>query len=175
MIHLIENFYEKDFFRKVITATEQLPFENSFQPPSLNTDNRLQAYPTWETKFLKTTDPIYIYLNKKLKKLVEQPFTMHTFFRKTLLSELKKSNAWEGLQRHKDDDYGFLAGLIYLNTNSINDGTYLYENFTDTEPTLMVASKINRFILYNSQQPHTPGVKQWKEERLVQPFFLKKI
>jgi hypothetical protein len=174
VIHIIDNFYEESFFKKVITATEQLPFTASFQPPNSNTDDRLQAYPTWETKQLEKKDPIHIYVENTLKKLVHEPFTMYTFFRKTLLSELKKSNSWEGLQRHKDEDYGFLAGVIYLNSNSIHDGTSLYNNFTDIEPTLIVGSKTNRLILYNAQQPHSPGVKQWKEERLVQLFFLQR-
>lgn len=174
MINLIEDFYDSIFLKKIIEDINNLTFKPTHQPKGIQLDHRLQGYPTYETDPLDSNNEIYKFLYKKLKPIVNKPFIIHTFFRKTLLSEVRQSLSWASIQRHQDQEC-FLAGLIYFNTNSIKDGTYFYRNNTDMEPTFIIGSKVNRCILFNPNIWHAPGLDSWKEVRLTQPFFLKEI
>ena len=171
MITLIDNFYPDELYADVLEQVKTFDFNPSHQPCRKDI-NRYQAYPVYETNDLKKDNPAYQYLEKKLQEFKLKPFKMHTFYRKTLLSELKKSLSWDNYAKHIDGGGISLAGVIYLNTQSIQDGTSLYNDFSDYEPTLTVASKPNRFKMYNSNIIHSPGVRQWQEERIIQPFFI---
>ena len=97
---------------------------------------------------------------------------MITFLRKIKLSELKQSPSYGQHRQHVDPQYYNLAGLVYFNSNSLEDGTKLYSDSHSFEPTLIVGSKVNRCIFYRADTWHCPGMKQEVEERWVQPFML---
>ena len=71
-----------------------------------------------------------------------------------------------------DNTFYDIAGLIYYNSNSLKDGTYIYNSIGDYEPTVIVGSRFNRCVFYDPKQPHSPTMEQSVEERWTQPFFL---
>ena len=144
MITLVDNFYPDELYADILEQVKTFDFSPSHQPCRKDI-NRYQAYPVYETNDLRKDNPAYQYLESKLQEFKLKPV---------------------------DGGSTVLAGVIYLNTQSIQDGTSLYNDFSDYEPTLTVASKPNRFIMYNSNIIHSPGVRQWQEERIIQPFFI---
>jgi hypothetical protein len=151
-------------------------FKETYQSREWNVSNRLQAYPCLETDvYEKSSDensPYFI-----LKKTIEaktniKPLKIQTCFRKIKLKELKKSLVYKKERPHKDNSNYNIAGLIYFNSNSLIDGTKIYNSNEDFEPTVVIGSKVNRCIMYSSQQPHSAPYEQSVEERWIQPFFI---
>tara|TARA_R110000751_G_scaffold226494_2_gene328437 strand:+ start:223 stop:450 length:228 start_codon:yes stop_codon:yes gene_type:complete len=52
------------------------------------------------------------------------------------------------------------------------DGTFIFNQHSDFEPTAIVGSRYNRCVFYNCDTWHSPSMEQKVEERWVQPFFI---
>lgn len=174
MINLIDKFYTNEMLQQVFNQINLAEFFKSQQPTNKDLD-RFQCYPTYETNKLDTNNIIQKYMEEKLSKIINKKFSLYSFFRKTLKSEVEKSLSYKYLAKHTDGIDIKYAGVIYLNSSSIKEGTYLYDEMTDLEPTLIVGSKHNRLVMYDAHIPHSPSVEQWKEIRLTQPFFIKEL
>jgi hypothetical protein len=173
MFSLIEDFYEPNELGLVVLNFINLYFKPIYHSKQEFYQDRLQSYPCYETDWCNDDD----YLKKVFIKTFEKKTNIKilhclTFLRKTKLNEFKKSASWGRLSPHVDTDIWDLAGLIYMNSNSIKDGTLFYNNKQDYEPTAVIGSKLNRCVYYSSMQPHSPSNKQHVEERWIQPFFI---
>ena len=168
-MEIIDNFYNQEQLEKINNIIESSTFNKTHQPVEA-IDKREDAYPCYETAILKPDS--YIFQNfvscfKKYKNVNVK--MLKTYIRKTYLSELKNCKIYkQGLNPHIDRRCDS-AGIVYLNTNSIDDGTIIYEN---NNPSIIIGSKINRFIDYQSNVWHATNLKQTSEIRIIQPFFL---
>jgi hypothetical protein len=99
---------------------------------------------------------------------------LHTksFLRKTKKDEVKKSPSYGQFKQHIDPPMYDLAGVVYFNSNSLDDGTRIYMTEQCYEPTAIIGSRGNRCVFYGSQIWHCPPMIQTVDERWTQPFFL---
>jgi hypothetical protein len=73
----------------------------------------------------------------------------------------------------KNEDFEYdVAGVIYYNTWSLEDGTYFFSGKDQIEPDIMIGAKPNRCIFYKTDIFHCPGHNKKTDVRLVQPFFI---
>jgi hypothetical protein len=176
MFTLIENFYTPSDLGLIVTQFINSPFDKTHQSKETLVNNRMQAYPCYESQvFIRNENPhnpYNIFKNTFESKTNLKILHLKTFFRKIKLEELKQSACYRQDRPHLDSLEQDYAGLIYFNSNSIIDGTKIYNNAEDFEPTVIIGSKINRCVFYNSQQPHVAPTDQHVEERWVQVFFL---
>ena len=179
MFNVIENFYETNNLGLMVMNFLNLSFDATYQSKEVNYGgDRNKGYPCYESKILDKGNgnnpycPYNIFKQTFEKKTQKKIINLKTFFRKTKKEELKKSPSWKQYKPHTDDVIYDIAGLIYYNSNSIKDGTYIFNNENDFEPTVIIGSKYNRGVFYNSQQPHSPSMEQEVEERWIQPFFI---
>jgi len=177
MIKIIDNFYPNNYLGLMVLNFLNLHFENKHQPFAkyFGGDRKL-GIPVYETTQLEPKDPLSpynLFFQTFLEKTNIKPLYVRSFFRKTKLSEMKESPSWKQYRPHTDDNTFFdIAGLIYYNSNSLKDGTYIYNSIDDYEPTVIVGSRFNRCVFYDPKQPHSPTMEQSVEERWTQPFFL---
>tara|TARA_R110000822_G_scaffold73937_1_gene177861 strand:+ start:562 stop:1119 length:558 start_codon:yes stop_codon:yes gene_type:complete len=179
MFNVIENFYEPNDLGLMVMNFLNLPFNATYQSKEVNYGgDRNKGYPCYESQILNEGDKNNIYCPYNMfkqtfeKKTQKKIIKLQTFFRKTRIKELKKSPSWKQYKPHTDSAIYDIAGLIYYNSNCIKDGTYIFNTKDDFEPTVIIGSKYNRCVFYNSQQPHTPSMEQEVEERWIQPFFI---
>ena len=177
LFHAVEDFYEPNDLGIIILNFVNLNFKTTFQ--SLDVyygSERMNAYPCYETEPMQIEDnllsPYTLFKKTFEEKTNIKILKLHTFFRKTKLSELKESPSWNQHKPHKDSEYYDIAGLIYFNGSSLKDGTNFYLNKEHYEPTAVIAAKYNRCVFYGTQLPHCPSMVQQVEERWTQPFFL---
>jgi|TARA_R100000231_G_scaffold3116_1_gene5748 hypothetical protein len=176
MITIVEDFYSPEDLGIMSLYFMNTPFLESYHSKEWQVSNRLQAYPVHESAQIpKSDDPRSAY--QIFKRTLEyktnlKPLYIKTLLRKIKLSELKESAVFKNDRPHMDDETFNYAGLVYFNSNSIKDGTKLYSDERDFEPTLIVGARVNRLVLYNTQQPHSTPMDQHVEERWVQPVFL---
>tara|TARA_R100001509_G_C4783139_1_gene187127 strand:- start:64 stop:645 length:582 start_codon:yes stop_codon:yes gene_type:complete len=176
MFTLIDNFYDYNDLGIMTLYFMNLPFNQTYQSQAWKVSNRLQAYPCYETQVFNESDvkdsPYHIFKKTLEKKTNIKPLLIQSLFRKIKLNELKNSSVYQKDRPHKDNiDFDY-AGLIYFNSNSLKDGTKLYLEENDFDPTVIIGAKVNRCIFYDTQQPHSTPVDQNVEERWVQPFML---
>lgn len=173
MFSLIENFYEPNDLGLIVLGFLNYNFNITYQSDTQYYQDRLQAYPCYETQNFKKDHFVYQkFTNTFQNKTNINVLHCETFLRKVKLNEFKKSASWGKQFPHTDGDTFDLAGLIYFNSNSIKDGTLIYNKEIDFEPTVIIGSKINRCVFYNTLIPHSPSNEQLTEERWTQPFFL---
>jgi len=176
MITIIDNFYEPSDLGLMTLGFVNLPFQSTYHSKGWSITNRMQGYPCWESEIFKPIkeelSPYQIFLNTFIRKTNIKPIVVQTLYRKIKLEELKKAVIYKKERPHQDSKNFDIAGIVYYNSNSIKDGTSLYNYETDFEPTIIAGSKVNRCIFYNTQQPHSTPTDQWVDERWVQPFFL---
>lgn len=178
LFNLVDNFYEPNDLGLMVMNFLNLNFTPTFQPQGTYFGgDRMKAYPCYETKNLISDgenpfSPFDIFKKTLENKTGITPLKMYTFFRKTKLEELKKSPSWNKYKQHCDAKDYDLAGIIYFNSNSLNDGTNFYNSLDDYEPTAVIGARTNRCVLYSTQTPHSPVSTQEVEERWVQPFFV---
>jgi len=173
MINVIDNFYPNAHLGIMALKFLNLPFQATWQSNQQYFHDRMKAYPCWETFYLEKEDTGQKVFKELFKKETNIDILhMITFLRKIKLSELKQSPSYGQHRQHVDPQYYNLAGLVYFNSNSLEDGTKLYSDSHSFEPTLIVGSKVNRCIFYRADTWHCPGMKQEVEERWVQPFML---
>jgi hypothetical protein len=172
MIDIIENFYEESDFNLINTSANLNPYNATYQPNDVFYPDRLRAYPCYETKsFAENDKPFHIFCSTFEKKSNLKIKTVKTFFRKILSSELKHVFEYR-LSPHKDSDEENIAGVIYINTWNLEDGTYFYSYRNQIKPDIIIGSKPNRCVYYNSNLWHSPGHDKETEVRIIQPFFI---
>lgn len=179
MFNLIDSFYEPNDLGLMVMNFLNAHFITTHQSSEVYYGgNRIKGYPCYETKSQKTVNPnnpycpCGIFIKTFEKKTGIKIKEFQTFFRKTKKQELKDSPSWKQYKQHTDEDRFDLAGVVYYNSNSLKDGTHLFNTRDDYEPTAIVGSRYNRCVFYNAQQPHSPSMEQDVEERWVQPFFI---
>jgi len=175
-IKIYDDFYTNEelgfigfeIFSNYFTPSYQ-PFDNWYQ-------NRFQAYPCYETKKFSNESFLYKMLYSKLNILLDNKIDkLRTFLRKIITAEIEDKSIFKSISslKHQDSDFD-LAGLIYLNTFSILDGTRLFTaHGAQNEPDIVIGSKINRLIMYKADTWHEPGYDKHTEVRYIQPFFIK--
>ena len=176
MLNIIENFYDPNDLGLFSLYFMNLPFNKTYQSKKFPVSDRMQAYPCYETSALEQSEdeysPFQIFKKTFEKKTNKKLYIIKSFLRKIKLEELKNSAVYKKDRPHLDDPMYDYAGLVYFNSNSIKDGTKIYNDERLFEPTIIVGSKVNRCLFYNTQVPHSTPCDQMVEERWVQPFFI---
>ena len=179
MVNVIDNFYEQNNLGLMVINFLNLHFDATYQSKQISYGgDRTKGYPCYESKTLTEGDENNPYCPYNMLKQTFETKTkikiikLRTFFRKTKLQELKNSPSWKQYKQHRDSEESNIAGVVYYNSNSIKDGTYIFNEIGDYEPTAIIGSKYNRCVFYNPQQPHAPSMDQEVEERWTQPFFI---
>jgi hypothetical protein len=175
-INVFDDFFDLDDFFKIKVYQECSHYRESYQPYSANYTNRLKGYPVWES-LIDKNHPIYEILLKTIELKLSKEYEIDSIIlRKIYVDELLRSP-------YKGRSYGMIhkdkvkevkmSGVIYLNGGSINDGTSLFSEEMQMEPDIIIGSKANRCVIYNSDIPHAPGI-DWEEKvRNILVFFLK--
>ena len=174
IFNVIDNFYEENDFMTLITAANLNSYIATYQPyNNINFINRLQAYACYETKEMVNEDNLLkIFISTFEKKTNLKIKRIQTFIRKIINSELKHVFEY-GLPKHKDSTENFqIAGVIYINTFNLKDGTRLFSFEQQIEPDILIGSKPNRCVYYDTNIWHSPGHNENTEVRFVQPFFI---
>lgn len=176
MINLIENFYEKEDLKTILFESNSAQYYPTYQPRDIYFPNRLKAYPCYESVVYlnENDDVVKIFKNNFEKKTNFKIKQLNLRFRKTLSSELKNVFKYK-LVPHQDIDVCDcdFAGVIYLNSYDLDDGTYMYSFREQIEPDVLIGAKPNRCVFYDSSIWHSPSHSKDTEIRLVQPFFIK--
>jgi|TARA_R100000005_G_C4925461_1_gene156821 hypothetical protein len=176
MFTVIEDFYSPSELGLMSLYFMNLPLLESYQSKAWKVSDRFQAYPCYESEIIPKSDeknhPYKIFKDTFEQKTNLKPILINTYFRKIKLEELKKSAVYKKDRPHKDDDTFDYAGVVYFNSHSIKDGTKIYNDERDFEPSVIIGSKVNRCVFYDSEQPHSAPYDQNVEERWIQPFFL---
>lgn len=176
-INVIDDFFSFDEFNLIKHYQENSVYIATYQPSKIYYHSRFKAYPTWECA-LEKNNLIYNILLKNIQEKISKEYTISSaFLRKVYKDELLKS-PFKGKNHgviHKDNVEGvMLSGLIYFNSFSINDGTSLFSYEQQLEADMIIGSKPNRCVFYNSSIPHAAGI-DWEERvRNTLVFFLKK-
>lgn len=173
-IKIFDDFYSMLDFENMVYHSNTMKYETTHQPKMIPYPNRMKAMPCYETliedniirkTFIKTFESL---TGLQIEKIA-------TFFRKTLGKEIKESSFYKaGCPPHVDDSNLFdIAGLVYLNTYDINDGTKMFTYKEQYEPDIIVGSKPNRMIYYKADILHSANYNLNIDERIIQPFFIK--
>jgi hypothetical protein len=175
-LNIIDNFYSSEDFQYMITAALLNPYISSWQPYNKFFLSRANAYPCFETKEFQQNDiTSAIFLKTLQQKTNLKIKTALTFFRKIYSKELDKIFKY-GMYPHQDEKKFNLAGIIYYNSYGLDDGTGLFSDYSENnfqiEPDVIVGSKPNRCVFYDSQIWHRPFQDKNTETRIVQPFFI---
>lgn len=175
-INVIDDFFSMDDFFKIKAYQECSPYQARYQPFQANYSNRFKGYPVWEFSIEKN-HPVYDMLLKTIELKFSNEFEIKiALLRKIYTDELLKS-PYKGRQYgmiHKDNNDIAMAGVIYLNGESINGGTYLFSHELQVEPEIIVGSKINRCVIYDSNILHSAGIEWEDKVRNIIAFFLKR-
>ena len=175
-LNIIDNFYSLENFQYMTTASLLNSYQSLWQPNDKFFVSRANAYPCFETKEFKENDmATNIFLNTFEKKTNLKIKFLLTFFRKIYSKELKNIFKY-GMSPHKDDKKYNFAGIIHYNTFGLDDGTGMFSNYEENnfqiEPDVIIGSKPNRCVFYDSQIWHKPLQDKNTEMRIVQPFFI---
>lgn len=176
MFNLIDGFYDQNELGLVTINLINMHYNSTHQPQQKYFGgDRMLGYPVHETNYFTDSGPMCpydIFIKTFTNKTNIKPLHLETFFRKTKLSECKESPSWKQYKQHQDSAYFDIAGLIYLNSNSLKDGTLFFNSEHDFEPTCIIGSKGNRCVFYSAETWHAPSMEQSVEERWTQPFFI---
>ena len=175
-INVIDDFFSFEEFNLIKHYQENSNYIAAYQPSRIYYHSRLKAYPTWECAVTKDT-PIYNILLKNIETRISKDYTiLSVSLRKVYRDELLKSpfNDRNYGFIHQDTEKATISGLIYLNNFSIKDGTSLFSYEQQLEADMIIGSKPNRCVFYNSSIYHAAGI-DWEERvRNTLVFFLKK-
>ena len=176
LFNCIDSFYEPNELGLITISFLNQHFTPSHQSNQIYySGDRMKGYPCYETSHMTASNnpmnPFNIFKKTFENKTQMQILHIKTFLRKTKLSELKASPSWGQYKQHQDSECD-IAGVVYFNSNSIDDGTNFYNTEYDYEPTATIGARYNRCVFYSSLTFHSPVMKQSVEERWVQPFFI---
>lgn len=173
-LNIIDNFYNNEDFYYMISCSMLNPYCQTYQPNNNFFSSRANAYSCHETKsFVVNDKALSIFGNTFVSKTGKKIKEVKTFFRKIYSYEITNVLKY-GMPSHKDDIDFNIAGVVYYNSFGIDDGTGLYttEDF-QIEPDIIVGSKPNRCVFYDTQISHKPLQSKDNQVRIVQPFFIK--
>ena len=174
-LKIIDNFYDEKDFNLMISRTMLNTYNECWHSNNKKFYNRFNAYPCFETKMFVETDILHnIFCKTFQEKTGFVIDKVNTFFRKIYSSELKHIFKY-GLSPHTDNKNFEIAGIIYFNTFSLDDGTGIFSEFENgqIEPDVIIGAKPNRCVFYDSQIFHRPLQNKNTKIRIVQPFFIK--
>jgi len=176
-INVIDDFFSFEEFNLIKHYQENSKYVATYQPWGVYYHSRLKAYPTWECP-LDKDNPIYNILLKNIETKISKDYEISkVLLRKVYKDELLKSpfNGKTHGVIHQDTSEGIvISGLIYFNSFSINDGTSLFSYKQQLEADMIIGSKPNRCVFYDSSIYHAAGI-DWEERvRNTLVFFLKK-
>jgi len=176
-LKIIDNFYKEEDFQFVMTSCFLNIYNKTWQPNDSLVLNKSNAYQCHQTKVLEENDLISkIFISTFQEKSKLSIDFIYTFFRKIYSSDLKNIFKY-GMPPHKDPIKFDIAGVIHLNSSSLDDGTAIFSDMEkipfQIEPDIIVGAKLNRCVFYDSQIYHKPLQDQNTEMRIVQPFFIK--
>ena len=172
MFHCIDCFYDANDLGLIALNFLNFRFNPSVQSQESHYGgDRLKGWPCHETgeipKELKET-----FIQTFEKKTNIQILHMTSFLRKTKKSEVESSPSYGQFKQHIDSPNYDIAGVVYYNSNSLDDGTRIYMTEQCYEPTTIIGSRGNRCVFYGTQVWHCPPMLQTVDERWTQPFFL---
>ncbi len=172
MFHCIDCFYDANDLGLIALNFLNFRFNPSVQSQKGHYGgDRLKGWPCHETgeipKELKET-----FIQTFEKKTNIQILYMTSFLRKTKKSEVESSPSYGQFKQHIDSPNYDIAGVVYYNSNSLDDGTRIYMTEQCYEPTTIIGSRGNRCVFYGTQVWHCPPMLQTVDERWTQPFFL---
>tara|TARA_R100001530_G_C4317487_1_gene154767 strand:+ start:1746 stop:2342 length:597 start_codon:yes stop_codon:yes gene_type:complete len=172
MFNCIDYFYDANDLGLVA-----LNFLNFRFTPSVQSQehyyggDRLKGWPCYETELIpKENEETFIKTFEKKTNM--KIFHVNSFYRKTKKSEVQKSPSYGQFKQHTDSPMYDIAGVIYFNSNSLEDGTRIYMTEQCFEPTAIIGSRGNRCVFYGTQVWHCPPMLQTVDERWTQPLFL---
>lgn len=169
---VIENFYTDTQLGQLYFLSKTLPFDATYQPRGIYYPNRMKAYPCYETRPFEPGSEPYKWLYDNLTKQNLKIKNLRTFIRKAIWSEVSKCPEMKyGQIPHQDVDVD-VAGVIYYNDYSLENGTRLYSYQFQVEPDILIGSKPNRCVFYDAKTWHSVGYDPACEERIIQPFFI---
>ena len=173
-LNIIDNFYDENDLGYMLTCAMLNSYTATYQPNKNFFCSRVNSYRCHETKKFvhmdKTTSIFIDTFNKKTGKKIKE---LETYFRKIYVSEIQNVLKYR-LPSHVDSIEYDIAGVIYLNTFGIDDGTgFFTTSENQIEPDIILGAKPNRCVFYDSQIPHLPLHSTNNEMRLIQPFFIK--
>jgi len=175
-LKIIDNFYEINDFNFILSSAMLIRYKASWQPLDEIFGDRSNSYPCHEThRFSEEDKQFKIFIKTFEEKTGFVINNMITFFRKIYSSELENVFKY-GLRPHTDPKKFDLAGVVYFNTFNLDDGTGIFSEFNGNshiEPDVIIGSKPNRCVFYDSQINHTPLQNRNTKVRIVQPFFIK--
>lgn len=173
-LQVFDNFYNELEFNKIINESFSVEYNKTYQPYEEKFESRFDAYPCYENKINEKTDTYNIFLKNFNEKINLPILQLNLIYRKVLTSELKQSpfnNRSIGLI-HQDKDTD-IAGLIYLNNDSIRSGTSIHNSPNHLVPNIIIGAKPNRFVCYTASYFHSANNNFLNEERYAQIFFIK--
>ena len=173
-LKIIDNFYSDEDFFYMISCSVLNPYNKTYQPNKNFFNSGANSYSCHESQnFVLGNKAFLIFENTFFLKTGLRIKEIKTFFRKIYSSEITNVLKY-GMPSHKDDVDFNIAGVIYYNSFSLDDGTGLYttENF-QIEPDIIVGAKPNRCIVYDTQITHKPLQSKDNEIRIIQPFIIK--
>jgi hypothetical protein len=172
---VIENFYSSDDFSFVLAASLLNPYKSTYQPNSSFVHRKENAYSCHETKDFSKGDAVfdkfYRTFHQKTSLKIQ---TIITYFRKIYSSEIEHVIKY-GMPSHQDtsSDNINIAGVIYINTSGLEDGTALFSSKDQIEPDIIIGAVPNRCVFYDPTIWHRPLQDKKTNMRIIQPFFLK--
>jgi len=173
-IKVFDEFYEPMELGLVCLEAHLNNFNTSYQPGEAFVQNRLNAYPCYETKLLNEESSIYKILHSKLNLLLDNKIErLHTRFRKIYKNELENKSIFKNMSLKHQDEKQDIAIVIYLNNFNIMDGTKLYTmGQNQFDPDIVIGAKPNRLIMYKSETWHEPCIDLNTELRVIQVAFI---
>tara|TARA_R100001509_G_scaffold24983_2_gene13063 strand:+ start:83 stop:649 length:567 start_codon:yes stop_codon:yes gene_type:complete len=172
MVNFVDSFYGLNDLGLLTLNFVNSRFIPSVQPRgSFHGGERMKGFPCYETDDIPK-DMLNI-LNKTFEaKTNLKILDSKSFFRKTKKEELKQSPCYGQYRAHTDASTYDIAGVIYFNSNTLDDGTRFYKTDQCYEPTAIIGASVNRCIFYSTETWHCPPMEQTVDERWTQPFFL---
>jgi hypothetical protein len=174
-LFIVENFYSPEDFNFVLTSSMLNPYVGTYQPRDSFYYRKEDAYSCHETKDFSEEDIVF---NKFCKTFQEKTSfkiqKISTRFRKIYSSEIENVLKY-GMPSHQDlvKDTVNIAGIVYINTSGLEDGTSFFSSKNQIEPDIIIGSVPNRCIFYDPSIWHRPLQDKKTNMRVIQPFFLK--
>jgi len=177
---LLDDFYNPFEWSTVKDLMSKMTFTATCQPESETIDNRLKAYPCYETygnidennKYLNQLHDLTLTVLKNKTDI--QIESLDTAFRRILTKEINQSPlaGQKSFIKHKDK-HADMAGVIYFEGLTIEGGTSLFFTELQYEPDIVYAAKPNRAVLYSSDTLHCANHDYNYEVRTVQTIFIR--
>ena len=169
------DFFTPEKFMSVKRDLENLDYKESHQPFTNTYGNRMQAFPCYESKYIKEDK----YIISRLENILQTKVTQFkTLARKIVLDEIKQSAQEFGKYGliHRDtslqDKEPLIAGMMYFD-QAYNGGTAFFHNQMERVPDIYVSAVPNRLVLYSGGIYHAPCFDYTFKERLTLSLFFK--